>query len=93
MGGHQHTMTDSVSSRIVWSVAAEMGVDPTTLPPLYEAIDPDALEVLFGNGTSIAPQRPGCELRFPYAGREIHVREGHVTVARPSAPSKPKSLD
>lgn len=37
----------SISTTIVEAVAEEAGVDPTALPPLYERVDPDALDTLF----------------------------------------------
>lgn len=74
------TMIDPISARVVTAVAAEKGVDRTCLPPLIEAVDPDALDALFAadrNGNH--PNRRG-EVRFRYAGREVRVRDGVVTV-------------
>lgn len=39
----------SVSEAVVKAVAEADDVDPTELPPLYEQVDPDALEKLFQN--------------------------------------------
>ena len=39
--------TESISTTVVTAVAAVKDVDPTDLPPLYDAIDPDALNQLF----------------------------------------------
>lgn len=81
-------MTDSISTRVVLAVADKTGGDPTDLPPLYEAINPDSLDALFepsreGDG----PDRRSCEVRFSYAGREVRVRNGEVTVGQPSSQS------
>ncbi|MDR9431077.1 MAG: HalOD1 output domain-containing protein [Natronomonas sp.] len=55
------------SERIVRTVATEADSDPVELPPLYDAIDPDALDALvdrMSNGT----------VSFAYAGYEVTVR-------------------
>ncbi|WP_408959375.1 HalOD1 output domain-containing protein [Natrinema sp. 74] len=61
----------SVSVAVVTAVAARRDVDPIELPPLYEWLDPDALDALF------APmQRGGSRsghLEFTYDGHEITV--------------------
>ena len=61
----------SVSDTIIAAVADEAGVDPLVLPPLYERIDPDALDGLFtsDNGDSY---RTGS-VTFVYAGYVVEV--------------------
>lgn len=61
-------VTSSLLERIVRAVADEEGCDPFSLPPLYETIDPDALELLFGNSRS-----DRLEVIFEYAGYEVVV--------------------
>jgi hypothetical protein len=39
--------TESLVVDIVWELADVRGVDPRTLPPLYESVDVDALGALF----------------------------------------------
>jgi hypothetical protein len=55
-----------------------MDVSPTELPPLYAAIDPDALDRFVANATS------GTELGFDYCGLTVTVavreRDFDVTV-------------
>lgn len=64
------TVDDDVSpsERVVREVAAKTGTDPLALPPLYEAIDPDALDALFtsSDGNSL-------QVEFEYAGRHVVV--------------------
>lgn len=55
----------SVSEVVVTAVAVAEGTAPTALPPLYEAIDPDALDTVAGSET--------VEVTFEYAGYEIQV--------------------
>ncbi|ELY58925.1 HalOD1 output domain-containing protein [Natronolimnohabitans innermongolicus] len=60
-----------VSVAVVTAVATKRGVEPTDLPPLYEWIEPDALDSLF-EPTRTAGPRCG-RLEFVYAGHEIVV--------------------
>ncbi|PSP97408.1 hypothetical protein BRC94_10275 [Halobacteriales archaeon QS_5_70_17] len=70
----------SLAGAIAAAVAETKGVAPESLPPLYESIDPDALERLFApcnDGTSRARGRAV----FPVAGCEVTVRyDGAVSV-------------
>lgn len=55
------TEDDSLSGKVLEAVAAREGVDPIDLPePLYEAIDPDALDELFRDAD------PDCSVEFDY---------------------------
>lgn len=71
---------DSLINRIVMTVAETRGVDPLDLPPLYDAIDPDALERLFTS--SVSPPTPSSiQVHFTYEGHEVTVHnDGDVTV-------------
>lgn len=69
--------TEPVSTKVVADVADSKGVDPTELPPLYYAIDSDALDQLFepqpGNGS--------VQVQFTFAGCDVTVSsDGRVTV-------------
>lgn len=61
----------SVSNAIIAAVSDEAGVDPVVLPPLFEQIDPDALDTLFAseNGDLC---RTGS-ITFAYAGFVVEV--------------------
>lgn len=61
----------SVSAAIIAVVSDEAGVDPVVLPPLYDQIDPDALDTLFAskNGDLC---RTGS-VTFVYAGYVVEV--------------------
>lgn len=56
----------TASEAVVATVADRADADPTDLPPLYGAIDPDALDAIFRDG------RPG-RVSFGYAGYEVTV--------------------
>ncbi|KPN31190.1 hypothetical protein SY89_01933 [Halolamina pelagica] len=65
---------DSVADRTVQAVATTTKTDPVELPPLYEAVDPDALTDL------VEGMRRG-EIVFTYADCMVSVTgEGLVTV-------------
>lgn len=52
-----------------------IGVDPVSLPPMYDCVDVDALEALFG-GTGQSDTR----VTFDYAGYAVTASEGQLTV-------------
>lgn len=59
----------SVSIAIVTAVASYRNVVPTELPPLYEWIDPDAVDALFKPTRTDGPRQG--RLEFSYAGHEL----------------------
>jgi hypothetical protein len=68
---------EPISTRIVWAVADDVGVDPTDLPPLHDEIDTEALDTLVDGGTA----RPGsCTVRFTYADRVVRVTDGDISL-------------
>lgn len=67
--------TVTVAEQAVDAVAAEMDADPLDLPPLYDAIDPDALNAW------IRASSDG-EVSFSYAGVSVVIdSEGSIQVA------------
>lgn len=72
----------SVSEEVVLSVAAAKGVDPLELDPLFDVIDPEALDALYERDAD----RTGSPRRveFTYEGHRVAVGEdGSVTVSKP----------
>ncbi|AWB28721.1 hypothetical protein HARCEL1_11815 [Halococcoides cellulosivorans] len=68
------------STAVVETVAYATDRDPTTLDPLYEAIDPDALDRLI---RSSADRSAEAVVRFSYLDCTITVRaDGTVVVDR-----------
>lgn len=63
--------SDEVWERIVSGVATLEGVDPVELPPLFDAVDPDALEAVFAT-TPSGTRRCGS-VAFTYAGYRVRV--------------------
>lgn len=63
------------SRRVVQAVAAAENVDPTDLQPLYDVVDPDALDALFRPTAAGRPRSSGS-VRFRYAQHDVVVQEG-----------------
>lgn len=75
--GQQPATGDQVrlSMRVIEAVADAKGVDPVTLDPLYDVLDPDALDGLFSCDVQ------GC-VQFEYEGRRVTVySDGEVALA------------
>lgn len=71
---------DFLITNIVTAVAETRGVDPLDLPPLYDAINSDALERMFSSPITPAPPSPS-HVRFTYEGCEVVVHtDGEVSV-------------
>jgi hypothetical protein len=68
----------SPSEAVVSSVAAHKGVDEVALPPLYETLDPDALDALFtglaGTNGQVTFDYAGCAVECTSDGR-VDVRD------------------
>lgn len=74
--------SDSIMTTILDIVADREETDVESLPPLYDAVDPDALETIFG------PTREGASrtgrLEFTYNGYVVTVvcdRDGSLNVS------------
>lgn len=72
---------EAISQQVVEAVADATGVDPLDLPPLYDSIDPDALDALFSHADSSLSI---TELRFELEGCEVLVRGSGEIVVTPS---------
>ena len=83
---HQNASEAPVSQTVVLAVAEATGEDPIELPPLYDTVDPDALNELFDSDAPGAERVDG-HVEFAYADCDVTVRaDGRVTVA-PAAES------
>lgn len=87
---YEVTSSRQVSTQIIEAVADCEGVDPLDLqPPLYEVVDPEALEALFGS-TVAGTERRG-RIEFTYAGYRITVAvagERTITVDETAASAR-----
>lgn len=62
--------TESVDAVVVESVAAIQNCEPEELDPIYEAIEPDALDEVI---TPSADTQSDVELEFVYEGMDVTV--------------------
>ncbi|AEH36407.1 HalOD1 output domain-containing protein [Halopiger xanaduensis] len=69
---------EPITVAVIDAVSRVAGVAPTALPPLYETIDPDALDGVFDAGSS---DGESVRVAFSYADHEVVVQGGpRVTV-------------
>ncbi|NGM70023.1 hypothetical protein G6M89_13580 [Natronolimnobius sp. AArcel1] len=71
------TSDPQLSVAVITAVADRQERDPIDLPPLYDAINPDALDAVF-ESTRANGERRG-HLSFTYAGHEIYIECGEQT--------------
>lgn len=70
-GSTSRPATEPLAVAVVEAVAERAGVDATDLDrPLYDVIDPDALEALFPRDAS---GRPGCRGHVSFAYGDVQV--------------------
>jgi hypothetical protein len=55
----------ALSGAVIDAISARLGVDPTELPPIYQAVDLDALDKLFLNTTPVVTD---ARVSFHYQG-------------------------
>ena len=76
----RHQRRANPTQKVIRRIAEAEEVSPEELsPPLFEVIDPDALDQLFGN-TMTAGRMEG-KVIFTYSGYEVTVSgDGHVAI-------------
>jgi len=79
----EYDWTDTlVSTAVVETVAVACDCEPTELDPLYEVVDPDALDrVVRSSGDG--PVVGGTTVTFEVTGRSVTVHDGGAVVVRP----------
>lgn len=75
-------------SAIVETVAIAADREPTAIEPMYEAIDPDALDGLVRSNGAVSTGASGSpdgtvELTFAFAGHDVSVDSNGEVVVRP----------
>lgn len=70
---------ESPSEAIVTTIAAEKSVTETSLPPLYEYIDPDALDSLV-----TGQPNDSIQISFTYSGFDVHIQNGEKIEISPN---------
>ena len=86
--------TKEISSHIVEAVARAKETDSKTLPPLYDAVDPDALDALFTHATTTVTRHESAPtVQFSYAGLTVVVRSAtNIEVRGPTDESESEKL-
>ena len=89
------TSDDPISQQVIEAVADAKGVDPLDLPPLYDSVDPDALDSLFGHDgssaaiASLTVEIGDCEVTIRGSG-DVVVRSDAVDAEADSVPETPR---
>lgn len=71
-GTTSNDISTPLSQRVTTEVAKELDTDPLEIEPLYNAIDPDALNRLFESPAGEGMRRSG-QVNFTLAGCEVSV--------------------
>lgn len=74
--GNRQLEYGAVSEEVVTAVAAARDVDPLELPPLYNVIDPDALNQLFDHDVS-GDGNGHCRVSFRMADCDVIVESNN----------------
>jgi len=77
---------EQISTKVVTAIADLKNVEPTELPPLYHAFDPDALDRLFHSKPSGAPTMSG-KVSFTLAGCDVVVDSAQQVTVTPAESS------
>lgn len=72
---HDWQAGESIAMAVTIGVAAVTDTPPTEMNPLYEVIDPDALNQLYTPTTGDSPQHSGCWTRFTFNKCDVSVYE------------------
>lgn len=76
---------------IVEAIATAADVDPLDLPPLYESIDPDAVDQLVGDREG--DEGTGALLSFTFDTWNVFVRsDGRIRVCDATKPTDPEPV-
>jgi hypothetical protein len=68
---------------VIEAIAALTGVPPTGLQPLYETLDPDALDGLLESAPENPSRRSSLAVSFRHEGCDVTINaDGHLTVTR-----------
>lgn len=86
---HDWTEDEEISATIIESVAAITGKEPTDLKPLYEVVDPDALDQLLRSLQNSGIDEGPSEVVFTFNGCEVKVEADGTIMLDPIAENGP----
>lgn len=88
---YEETSGQSPTMTIVDALAAAMEIEPTELPPLFEIVDPDAIDTLFSNTESETDA--AAMLSFNYRTWNVFVNaDGRIRVCDATQPTDPQPV-
>ena len=71
-----------MSETVIMAVAALTDSEPTELDPLYDFVDPDAIDALFRHAAT-RDRRTNHRLSFLYHGYDVRIRcDGAIRIER-----------
>ena len=89
IGTFDASTDEQPSEAVVNAVAAVAETSPVELPPLYEAVDPDALDALVAHACRQSDAGTH-ELWFTYYGLDVGVRtDGQIRIRETTAATNP----
>ncbi|WP_049986213.1 HalOD1 output domain-containing protein [Halobellus rufus] len=78
---------ESPSTSVIRAVSEHTDTDEAALPPLYDAIDTDAIDDLLGDSSGSRRSGHVC-ITFRFAGCDVAVyADGRTLVSEPTSPS------
>ena len=88
------TRADSVTQEIVVTIADATDRDPANLPPLYDAVNPDALNAIVNRPPHVSHEAAAVEVTFDFADCTVTVSasDGVDVSAETTADSAPMRL-
>ena len=92
LSANSNPAAERVSTKVVTAVAGAKDVDPIDLPPLYDAIDPDALNQLFRPGVQSVGSAAG-QVRFTFAGCDVVVDSDNQVTVTPTDSNAERGLE
>ncbi|WP_224450594.1 HalOD1 output domain-containing protein [Haloprofundus salilacus] len=79
----------SLSYNVISAVATTTGIPPEQMEPLYNAIDPDALDQLFGMPSETFRCSQEIAISFQYEGYLVTVQNGRQITVSPRVDTNP----
>ncbi|QLD88808.1 hypothetical protein HWV07_07075 [Natronomonas salina] len=70
--------TESVTASIVEKIAAAEGASEVDITPLFESIDPDAIDTMFADARASAH----VTIEFTHDGYDVRIDGGEVSIDR-----------
>lgn len=68
---------ESMTHAVIQAVASLLDNNPRELPPLYDSVDPEALNAIFSHRDQ-SSQLQGTEIKFTYLEQEITIQNGTI---------------